>query len=79
MEDAPGLAGILPAGLPGVVAVFPFEMVRSKACRVFLDQLLKWFLVYLRMFCEIMGWKCPAAWLRKMAKDESNWGEKPVV
>jgi len=46
---------------------------------VFLDQLLKCFLVYLRIVCEIIGWTRPAAWLRKLVKDEPNWGAKPVL
>jgi hypothetical protein len=42
--------------------------------------LIKWFLVYLRIFAEIMGWKRLAKWIGKFVKDEPDLGtEKHVL
>jgi hypothetical protein len=47
---------------------------------MFLDFLIKWFFVYLRLFAEIMGWKRLAKWVGKVVKDEPDLKfEKPVV
>jgi hypothetical protein len=47
---------------------------------MFLVVILKWFLVYLRLFCGIMGWKRAEQWVGKVAKDEPDLSfEKHVL
>lgn len=47
---------------------------------MFLDFVIKWCFVYLRIFAEFMGWKRLAKWIGKFVKDEPDLGsEKHVV
>ena len=46
----------------------------------FADRLIKWSLVYLRIFCEIFGFKRAERFLRHIVDDEPDASdEKPVV
>jgi hypothetical protein len=46
---------------------------------MFLFGLIKWFLVYLRVFAETMGWKRMAAWIGKLVKDEPDLSSEQHV
>jgi hypothetical protein len=47
---------------------------------MFLDFLIKWFFIYLRMISEIMGWKRLAKWIGKITKEEPDLSfEKHVL
>jgi len=43
------------------------------------DFFIKWFLIYLRILCELMGWKRAAAILRKMVKEEPDFNDEKHI